>query len=245
MRQRRAWVAACLLLFAVGGCGSDDDALTVFAASSLTDAFTDLADAFEASDGGMPVELSFAGSTSLREQIIGGAPADVFASANLTVMDDAVGAGAVETPVVFARNTLQIAVPIGNPGEVDGLDDFADDDLLLGLCAVEVPCGALADEALSGAGVDARPDTREPDVRALLTKIEGGELDAGIVYVTDVLESTGVEGIDIPSSLDVVTDYPIAVVADTGRPDDAARFVAFVRSDAGRAILAEHGFLAP
>jgi molybdate transport system substrate-binding protein len=137
---------------------------------------------------------------------------------------------------------LEIAVPAGNPAEVEGLDDFADDSLLIGLCAADAPCGEFAREALDHAGVTPAQDTDEPDVRSLLTKIEAGELDAGIVYRTDVASTDGVEGIEVAEEDDVVADYPIAVLANAGEPDIAAAFVEFVLSDDGQAILDSYGF---
>ncbi len=215
----------------------------MFAAASLSDAFTELAQAFEAAHEGTSVELSFAGSSSLREQILAGAPADVFASANVANMDEVIEAGEVGSATVFATNRLQIAVPAGNPAAVDGLADFADPDLLIGLCAEEVPCGVLGRQALDAAGVTPSPDTAEPDVRALLTKVEAGELDAGLVYVTDVLAAGGgVQGIDLPAEIDVSTSYTIGTVTGSGDADLAAAFVELVRSDEGQAVLERAGF---
>ncbi|MDZ7676768.1 MAG: molybdate ABC transporter substrate-binding protein [Acidimicrobiales bacterium] len=239
------------VLVVLGGCGGTDDAadgsITVFAAASLTDAFDEVADAFEAADPDVDVsvDVSFAGSSSLREQVLEGAPADVFASANVPNMDAVVEAGAAGSPRVFATNRLQIVVPAGNPAGIDGLDDFADDELLVGLCAAEVPCGDFARQALDRAGVRPAPDTNEPDVRALLTKVEAGELDAGIVYVTDVASAGDrVEGIDIPDEHNVVATYPIATLTGSGDPEAAAAFVAFVLGD-GQDVLAEFGFGRP
>lgn len=259
----RSAAVAVLTALAVAACGEGDAApsptdaagqgggptgtVLVFAAASLTDGFADIATAFEADHPGVDVELSLAGSSSLREQILAGAPADVFASANEANMDQVVAAGEVDGEArTFARNRLQIAVPAGNPGDVDGLEDLADDDLLVGLCAEGVPCGDFAREALASAGVEASIDTNEPDVRALLTKIGADELDAGVVYVTDVLAAGDrVEGVDIAAGDNVDATYPIAPLAAAPNPDAAAAFVSFVLSDEGRAILAEYGFAAP
>jgi molybdate transport system substrate-binding protein len=151
-----------------------------------------------------------------------------------------------DDPVVFAQNQLEIAVPIDNPGSVTGLDDFANPDLLLGLCAPAVPCGDFSLRALASAGIEPTVDSNEPDVRALLTKIEAGELDAGIVYATDVVSRGGdIEGVPIPTAFNVVAEYPIAVLTGGANAPGATLFVAFVTSSSGRAILAEHGFVLP
>jgi molybdate transport system substrate-binding protein len=193
------------------------------------------------------VQLNFAGSSALREQILEGAPADIFASANESNMSQVLEAGDLKgEPEIFVQNRLQIAVPAGNPGGVAGLEDFADGDLLIGLCASGVPCGDFAREALAKAGVEPSIDTNEPDVRALLTKLGEDELDAGIVYVTDVTSAGDlVEGMDIPAEHNVVADYPIAELADAPNPDGAAAFVDFVLSDEGKAILTGFGFTVP
>jgi molybdate transport system substrate-binding protein len=159
-------------------------------------------------------------------------------------MDQAVEAGEAEGDEVFVRNELEIAVPAGNPGDVDGLDDFASTDLLIGLCAEEVPCGEFGREALANAGVTPAQDTDEPDVRSLLTKIEAGDLDAGIVYATDVLAAgDAVEGIEIPEEDNVIAEYPIAALSRAGRPAVAEAFVAFVLTGEGQEILESYGFL--
>jgi molybdate transport system substrate-binding protein len=255
-----AAVALCVGTVALTACGNDDgdtaDAagqspatsldgtITVLAAASLTDAFTEAADAFETDHPDVTVELNLAGSHALREQILAGAPADVFASANQSNMDQVAEAGEVEgTPQTLAHNSLEIVVPADNPGGVEGLADFADAGLLIGLCAAEVPCGEFGREALGNAGVTPQPDTDEPDVRSLLTKVETGELDAGIVYRTDVLAAgDAVEGIPIPSEDNVVADYPVAALAGAGEPTIAAAFIEFLLSDDGQAILVSHGF---
>lgn len=217
----------------------------VSTASSLTDAFADIEQAFEAANPGVDILLNIAGSSLLREQILGGAPVDVFASANPTVMQTVIDAGLADGSATFAGNRLQIGVPSGNPADVAGIEDFADETLLIGLCAEVVPCGALARDILLDAGIEPAIDTSEPDVRSLLTKLEAGELDAGIVYVTDVIASEEVIGIEIPDALDPVTEYLIAVVADAPNPTGAGDFVAFVLSPEGRQILTAHGFTAP
>jgi molybdate transport system substrate-binding protein len=222
-------------------------AVVVSAAASLTDAFAEMEAAFEAATPGVDVVLNLGPSSGLREQILAGAPVDVFAPADLATMNQVEEAGGVmEDPRVFARNRLRIAVPAGNPGGVTGLEDFARDEMLIGLCADNVPCGQLGREALANAGVVAAADTHEPDVRALLTKVAAGELDAGITYATDILAAgRAVEGVAIPDGVNVATDYPIAVLTAAPNPEAAAAFVEFVHSDDGRVIMADHGFETP
>jgi molybdate transport system substrate-binding protein len=261
MRIRPVAAAACLAL-AAAACGGDDDrghaatagttaagtptgSITVFAAASLTDAFGEVADAFEEATPGASVEMNFGASSALREQILAGAPADVFASANTSNMDQLVEADAVEgEPEVFVTNELEIAVPAGNPGDVDGLDDFGDADLNIGLCAEEVPCGQFGREALASAGVTPAQDTDEPDVRSLLTKVEAGDLDAGLVYHTDVLAAGDeVEGVEVPDEHNVIAEYPLAALSASGNAALAAAFVDFVLSEDGQDILESYGFV--
>lgn len=238
-----------MMLAACGGesgAGPNDEIL-VSAAASLSDAFTEVELAFEDANAEVDVVLNLGGSSSLREQILEGAPVDVFAPASTSNMDQVVDAGEVAMePRMLVTNRLQIAVPSGNPGGVTSLEDFDNEDLFIGLCAEDVPCGAFAREALANAGVTPAVDTNEPDVRALLTKIEIGELDAGITYVTDVASTGGsVDGVDIPEGDNVVAEYPVAVLANAPSPDAAAEFVDFALSDEGRAILREYGFTEP
>ena len=255
-----ALVLMALALVTVVACGDDDageaaggsgagagdleGSITVFAAASLTDAFDEVGSAFEDANPGVSVDLSYDGSSSLRDQILAGAPADVFASANPSNMDAVAEGDALDgEPETFVTNELEIAVPAGNEAGVDGLDDLGDDSLLIGLCAEEVPCGEFGRQALANADVTPAPDTDEPDVRSLLEKVESGDLDAGLVYVTDV-QAAGdrVEGIEIPAEDNVVAEYPIAALAGSRRPEVAEAFVDFVLSDDGRDTLASYGF---
>ena len=252
MRRYRAitvgLAVGALVLAACSGTGdTTGDEVLVSAASSLTEAFAEIETAFESENPEIDVVLNIGGSSGLREQILAGAPADVFASANTSNMDRVVAGGDVEgDPAIFARNRLEIAVPTGNPGGVTGLADFARDELLIGLCAEDVPCGGYGRQVLEKTDVVPSVDTEEPNVRALLTKIEAGELDAGIVYVTDVVSTGGdVDGIEIPDDDNVYAEYPIAVLTDAPNGDEAAAFVAFVLSDEGRSILTDHGFALP
>jgi molybdate transport system substrate-binding protein len=264
LRALRLLAVACVPALMLAACGDDDDDdsasateapagestlegdLTVFAAASLTDAFDEVGTAFEEANPDVSIEFNYGASSALREQILAGAPADVFASANASNMDQVVDTGAATDPQDFVTNQLQIVVPAENPRGVAGLDDFADADLLIGLCAEEVPCGEFGREALASAQVTPSVDTNEPDVRALLTKVEAGELDAGIVYVTDVLAAgDAVEGIDIPADVNVTATYPIAALSDAGNAEVAAAFVEFVLSDDGQEILESYGFDRP
>ena len=233
-----AGAAAC------GGGDGGGDTVRVFAAASLTAAFGELAEAFEAANPGVTVELNVAGSSALREQILEGAPVDVYAPADEANMAALVDAGEVAgDPRTFATNRLAIGVAPGNPGDVAGLADLADSELLVGLCASGVPCGDLARTVLDAAGVEASVDTNEPNVGALAAKLADGELDAGLVYVTDVAPAGPLTGLPIPTAADVATSYPIAVL--DGAPVTAAGFVEFVLSPTGQGILAEYGFGAP
>ena len=245
-------VVACALV--LGACGDDSDTdgrglsgtVTVLAASSLTGAFEELAGEFEDRHPGVDIETSFAASSELAAQIQQGAPADVFASADESNMDKVVESGDVDTePVVFARNRLTIAVEQGNPQDIAGMPDLARDDLVVVLCAEQVPCGKFADQALDAAGVSVSPASREENVKAALGKVELGEADAAIVYVTDVLASGEAEAVDIPDDQNVIAVYPIAPLAEATPDDAAAAFVDFVVSRAGQAILREFGFLPP
>lgn len=197
-RQRRAKAFPVFCIFFIlgllGSCASDSDreTLWVFAASSLTDAFTEIADAFEQANPDIEVQTQFAGSSQLAAQIASGAPADVFASANEAVMETLLPGGELagtqfSQPVVFARNELVIAVPADNPKGISSLADLTDRDLLLAICNDGVPCGTLAHEAAASVGIDLRPDTEEANVRAVLAKLLLGEVDAGLVYKSDVV----------------------------------------------------------
>jgi len=254
-------LAAALPLAGCGGgrAGSDGgpapaatgDALAgevvVFAAASLTDTFPELGDAFTAEHPEVSVTFSFGGSSGLAAQVAAGAPADVFATASRSTMQTVVDAGAAAgEPAVFARNVLQLVVPAGNPAGVAGLPDLADPDLTVALCAPEVPCGAAAEKVFAAAGLTPAPDTLEQDVRAVLTKVELGEVDAALVYRTDVLAAgDAVEGIDLPEAEDAANDYRLVVLAEAPNPDAAQAFVDLVLSQDGQDVLTGAGFSAP
>lgn len=250
-RLRKRLALTVLLLLAAGCQGATEKRaagarLMVSAAASLTDAFAEIERAFETAHPRVDAVLNLGASSTLREQILGGAPVDVFAAADARTMDAVVAAGLIaDTPRSFALNRLAIAVPKGNPADLVGLEDFRRTELLIGLCAIEVPCGSLARRVLSSAGVDASPDSSEPNVRALLAKLEIGELDAGLVYESDTAASDLVERLPIPEARNAVVDYPIAIVAGSANRHHAAAFVDFVLAEKGRAILERHGFGLP
>jgi len=221
-------------------------AITVLAAASLTDAFTETGRDFTAQQG-TEVTFSFGSSMTLARQVTQGAPADVFAAASPGPMAIVTNAGAARgTPRTFAANTLQIAVPRGNPAEVTGLADFANPDLRIAVCAPEVPCGATAAEVFAAARIVPRPDTEEQDVKAALAKVSSAEVDAALVYATDVRAGRGsVEGIGFPESAAAVNTYPIATLTEARNADSAEAFVDYVLSPAGQAVLGRAGFAAP
>jgi molybdate transport system substrate-binding protein len=236
-------VAAC----GGGGAGAPAGTLTVFAAASLTDAFDDLASAFESSHSGVKVAYNFAGSQVLAGQIVQGAAADVFASASTTQMDVVAKAGrAAGTPHIFTSNVLELVVEPGNPKGVNGLADLAKPDLKVVLAAPEVPAGHYSAEALAKAGVQVKPVSLENDVRSVLSKVELGEADVAIVYHSDVVAAGDkVEGVEIPTSQNVPARYPIVALTGALNPKAAAAFIDFVRSGEGQLILRRHGFAAP
>jgi len=221
--------------------------VTVFAAASLTEVFAKIGDDFEAAYPGTTVVFNFGASSTLAQQVGGGAPADVFAAAGPDPMRRLVDAGAVAgEPEVFARNSLVIAVPEGNPKRLSGLADLARPGLTVALCAPQVPCGAAAAKALAAGGVSLTPATLEQDVKATLTKVRLGEVDAALVYRTDVAADDGeVDAVEFPESTHALNDYPIAALTEAPNPAGARAFVAFVRSaEAGRALAAA-GFQTP
>jgi molybdate transport system substrate-binding protein len=248
--------AATLLLLTACGTDSPEPAtsgsssapaapITVFAAASLTEAFTQIGTDFEGRSGSK-VTFNFGSSSTLATQINAGAPADVFAAASPATMKTVTEAGGAATPVDFVSNTLEIAVPKGNPGQITGLADFADEDKTIAICAPQVPCGAAAVKVFAAAKITPEPDTLEQDVKATLAKVAADEVDAGLVYRTDVVAATeDVEGIEFPESASAVNTYPIAVLTASKAPDAAQAFVDYLRSPEGQAVLEEAGFAKP
>ena len=226
--------------------GTIQGTVLVAAAASLTDAFAALAERFETDHPGVDVELSVGASSSLALSIEEGSPFDVFASANEAVMAGLDDAELLDgSPVEFATNTLVVAVPAGTT-TVTSLDDFTRDDLLLGACAVQVPCGSYADELFAAADITPALDTRESDVRSLVTKLIEGELDAAIVYRTDVAAfPDALDSVALPAGLTVDARYPIAVLTSSPNPEGARAFVEFVTGEVARGELEQAGFGSP
>ena len=221
--------------------------VVVFAASSLTEAFTAMGEAFKVKNPDANVKFNFAGSGDLVTQITEGAPADVFVSAddsNMTKLTDA-GENAGD-PVAIAKNTFQIIVEKGNPKKIATVADLANPNLIVVLCADTVPCGKGAAKVLANAGVTVTAKSLEEKVKGVVTKVAAGEADAGIVFVTDVnAAADSADGVEIPADINVISNYPIVVTKAAPNPGAAQAFVDFVASDAGQAILAKYGFLAP
>lgn len=238
-----------ILLLALAGCGasaSEGKTVTVFAAASLTGTFTELGKTFETAHPGTTVKFNFGSSATLAQQITQGAPADVFAAASPATMKTVTDASLATGPTTFVRNTLQIAVPPANPAQVDELKDLTDPKVKVALCAAQVPCGAAAVKALDAAGLKVTPVTLEQDVKATLTKVQLGEVDAALVYRTDVLAAGGkVQGIDFPEAGKAVNDYPIAVLTKAPAGEPAKQFVELVLSQQGKDVLVKAGFQAP
>lgn len=239
----RGFIAFALAVSVGTACSSQRTTeLVVSAAASLSDVFEALAAEFEETHPDIDVVLNFGGSSALREQLVAGAPVDVFASANEDIARELAASGLLAATRPLATNTLVIGVPAGNPAGVQTLSDLGDPGLLVGVCAAPVPCGELARRVLDTASVTIEPDTEEPDVRALTTKVAVGELDAGLIYVTDATASSEIEAITIDSP---VTTYVIGVTTDGERQAQAMSFVEFVLSPRGRAVLAGAGFGLP
>jgi molybdate transport system substrate-binding protein len=220
--------------------------ITVFAAASLMGTFTQLGKQFEAAHPGDTVKFSFGASSTLATQITSGAPADVFASAAPKNMQTVVSAGEASSPQNFAKNTAEIAVPPSNPANVASVSNLAKSSVKVALCQPQVPCGVVAAEVFKNAGITVKPVTLQPDVKSVLTQVELGNVDAGVVYVTDVMAAgSKVKGITIPASQNASTLYPIAAISSSKELAIAQAFVAYVLSPAGQSVLAAAGFEKP
>lgn len=241
----RVLLAGLVLPLLLSSCASNNDAssvITVSAAASLTDAFTEIGEEFEQRNPKVTVRFNFAGSSTLAEQIKSGAPVDVFAAASDEAMDRA--RRELQEQRQFASNTLAIALPLGNPAGITSLQDLTQPAVTFVMCDLPVPCGAAALTLLDKNDLHVTPSSLEPDVRAVLTKVVTDEVDAGIVYRSDVLAAEGqVESIQITDSSNVNTMYSIAIVK--GSHPEAQNFMDFVLSEDGQAIVRKWGFGSP
>jgi len=258
--RRFAVIAAGLAAVAVAGCSSSSSSspsttgsskpaagtITVFAAASLTGTFTQLGTQFESAHPGDTVKFSFGPSSGLATQITSGAPADVFASAAPGNMQDVVSAGDASNPQDFAKNTMEVAVPPNNPAKVKSVNDLAKKSVKVAVCQPQVPCGVVAAEVFKNVGITVKPVTLQPDVKSVLTQVETGNVDAGMVYVTDVMAAgSKVKGVTIPANDNASTLYPIATVTSSKEKSIADAFVAYVLSPAGQSVLTAAGFEKP
>lgn len=224
-----------------GSSGAGKQTVTIYAAASLKRAFGELAQRFEASHSGITIsQIVTDGSSVLATQIVEGAPADVFASADEKNMQTVVDAKLAVKPELFASNTLVVVVPKGNPGKVKTLADLA--SVTTVLCEAEVPCGAASNALLANAKVAVKPASLEQNVTAVLEKVAAGEADAGLVYATDVVGDDQVESF-VPEGADqVVNRYPITALTGAKYPEAAQAFVDFVLSDEGQQLLKDDAF---
>ena len=246
----RFWsLAAAFLVAACGGAATPSSArpvtINVFAAASLTDSFKALGDTFHRQHANVTVQFNFAGTPTLVTQIEQGAQADVFASADMTNMDklrtDGFTAG---SPEVFAHNKLEIVVAAGNPKHITGLADLAKPAVIYIAAGPTVPAGKYALQALQKAGVTVTPKSLETDVKSVVSKIQLGEADAGIVYTTDVKAAGGkVDGVAIPDGDNVLATYPLTAVKDSKNAGVADDFITYVLSSSGQSTLESFGFL--
>jgi len=236
-----ALTAACGADDAGGDSGGSD--LTVLAASSLTESFDELEKSFEA-EHDVDVKISYDSSSVLAEQVIQGAPADVLATADEQTMQQVVDADLTEKdPQTFAQNILAIVTPPDNPAGITSMRDFESDDVTFAVCVPEAPCGDAAKELMKLDGIDAEPATEEQNVKSVLTKVTLGEVDAGLVYVTDA-QAAGddVKTFDAKNASKVVNPYPIAVTNDASDSELAREWVDLVLSKHGQQVLGSYGF---
>lgn len=243
--------ALTLGLAACGGGGGQQQAapartLTISAAASLTDVYDQLEPQFEQANPGVTVRFNFGGSDTLAQQVVQGVPTDVLATASPTTMRTATQAGRIQgQPVTYAANSLQIAVAPGNPKQVTGLPSLVGPQVTEAVCQATVPCGQAAQAAERAAGVTLDPVSEDPDVRTVLQRVITRNVDAGIVYVTDVKATNGqVQGVDFPqaSAPGAGQTYPIGVVAGSPNADLGQKWIQFVTGPQGDAALSRAGF---
>lgn len=264
-RTLRVAAAGAAALLTLSACSSSDDSsskksgssgsapdkvsgtVTVFAAASLKESFTELKKTFEKQHPGTKVNFSFGGSDALAASITGGAPADVFAAASPKTMKIVTDKGdASGEPATFVRNQLEIATLPGNPDKVSSLKDLTKSGLKVVLCDKTVPCGSAAQKALGASKLKLTPVSYEQDVKSALNKVQLKEADAAVVYKTDVKAAGNkVQGVEFPESTKAINDYPIASLKNAPNAAAAKAFIALVRSPEGQKVLGKAGFLKP
>ncbi|WP_326566553.1 molybdate ABC transporter substrate-binding protein [Amycolatopsis rhabdoformis] len=224
--------------------GGATGTLTVFAAASLTESFNELGKEFEAAHPGVTVKFDYEGSSALVQKLNNGAKADVFASADQANMDKATQGGVIDgQPTVFATNKLAIAVAKGNPKGIKSFADLTKSDLTVVVCAQQVPCGSATKKVETATGVTLKPKSEETDVKQVLAKVQSGDADAGLVYVTDATSAADkVDKVDFPEASGAINNYPIAVVKDAPQLALAKEFTDFVLGPQGKAELTKIGF---
>jgi molybdate transport system substrate-binding protein len=236
---------------ALVGCSSSSNksgsgikgTINVLAASSLMGTFTTLGTQFEKKYPGTTVKFDFDASSALATQITQGDKADVFASAATANMDQVTQAGDASNPTNFAKNTMEIAVPPTNPANITSVADLAKPGVKVAVCEPAVPCGVVAAQVFTNAKVTVNPTASEPDVKTTIGVVESGEVDAGMVYVTDVKAAgSQVKGVPIPDAQNATTLYPIVALKNAPNSATAKAFVAYVLSSAGQSVLSAAGF---
>jgi molybdate transport system substrate-binding protein len=260
--RRFTLTIAGLAVVALAGCSSSSSSstpaastspsasttgsITVFAAASLTGTFTQLGKQFETAHPGDTVKFSFGPSSGLATEITSGAPADVFASAATANMQQVVTAGDASNPQNFAKNIMEVAVPPNNPANVKSVNNLAKKSVKVAVCQPQVPCGVVAAEVFKNVGITVKPVTLQADVKSVLAQVELGNVDAGMVYVTDVMAAgSKVKGVAIPAADNASTEYPIATITSSKQKSEAEAFVAYVLSPAGQQVLGAAGFEKP
>lgn len=248
------YLAALSLLLVSCAPSSPTETLTVFAASSLTNAFTEIGVKFQQANPGVTVAFNFGGSQALRTQIEEGAPADVFASANAKEMDTLIAGSFVasDEPRIFLTNKLIVIIPADNPAGIEKLENLANPGVKLVIAAEEVPVGKYSRESLDlmnavfgadfKAGVLANVVSNEDNVRQVAAKIQLGEADAGIVYASDAAAAPGLKTIEIPAGMNVIARYPIAPLMTSENAGLAQAFIDYILSGEGQAVLVKWGF---
>jgi molybdate transport system substrate-binding protein len=249
---RRALVSALALIILFSACASSSESqeqttLEVYAASSLATPFVEAGVAFERDHPGIKIQFNLGASSDLARFVQEGAPADVFASADVANIDKVESQDLLDSPsVIFATNYLEIIVEKGNPLNISSLEDLSNPDLIFITTNPDVPIGKYTAEVLKKAGVTIAPDSFENNVKGIMLKVASGEADAGIVYHSEVIASDGqVEGIKIPTEFNVVAEYPVGIIKNSANKKPAQDFIDFLLSPKGQALLTQYGFKTP